>query len=56
MILLVLSLFSVSYYLVLNPEEIIGHCGVFIVRDFRTVFKERRPSCYVDVLLNYSYY
>lgn len=38
-----------SFYLVLNPNEVIGNCGVFIVRDFRTVFKERKQVSYVDV-------
>lgn len=37
------------FYLVLNPNEVIGNCGVFIVRDFRTVFKERKQVSYVDV-------
>ena len=32
-----------------NPQEIIGSCGLFVVRDYRTVSRPRRQSCYVDV-------
>ena len=39
----------ISLSLVQNPQEVIGSCGLFVVRDYRTVTRPRRQSCYVDV-------
>ena len=42
--------FCLSLSLVLNPHDVIGSCGLFIARDFRTTVRTNRRGSYVDVL------
>ena len=34
---------------VLNPDDVVGSCGLFTVRDFRTVLRGEKQARYVDV-------
>lgn len=33
----------------LNPDDVVGSCGLFTVRDFRTVLRGEKQARYVDV-------
>lgn len=50
------SLFVSADRLVLDPSDVIGSCGLFIARDFRTLIHRRRRTSLVEVIANCGRY